>query len=65
MNDSRGTAGGTGGEVVLLNQKRTFPGASTLPGNGDTINSATNDHYVEALALQRRPRCTWTSHVSD
>ena len=51
MNDSRGTAGGAGGEVMLFKQERAFPSASTLPGNGDTVNSAANDHYVEAFTF--------------
>ena len=64
MNDSRRTAGGAGGEVVLLDQERAFPGPRTFPGNGDAVDSATNDHYVEALAFQRRPGCAWRNHVS-
>jgi hypothetical protein len=65
VDNSGGAAGGAGSEIVLLNQKRAFPGASALSGNGDAINSTTNDDYVEALTFQRWPGCSWRNHVSD
>ena len=55
MNDARGTTRGAGGEVVGFEDQNALPGAGALASDRDSINAATDDRYVEVLAVQTWP----------
>ena len=57
VNDAGRAAGGSGGEVVLFEQKDASAAARTLPRDGDSVDSASNDYDLVAF-LERR---TWRS----
>ena len=52
VNDTGGTAGYAGREIVLLHQQRPLPGASTFPGDSDPIDAAADHHDMKALRFQ-------------
>jgi hypothetical protein len=53
VNDARGAAGYSGGEVILFDQQGVFACASALPRHSDAIDAPTNHHHLKVLALQR------------
>src|SRR5579872_6800684 len=54
MDDAGGTAGGSRGKVRLLEQQHAASSERTLPGDGYTIDAATNDDCLKMFAGQRR-----------
>jgi hypothetical protein len=56
MNDASCTTGGSGGEVALLDDERGATRTSALPRNRHPIDPSADDNYIEAPAIQRRPR---------
>jgi hypothetical protein len=52
MDDAGGAAGNSRSEIVLFDEQGAFSGAGTLPGYGNAIDPAPNDHHVEMLAIQ-------------
>jgi hypothetical protein len=53
MNEASGTAGGTGGKVMLLQQQRGSAGAGALARDRNPIDAAADNGNVEALSVQR------------
>jgi hypothetical protein len=53
VNDSRGAAGDSRSEIVLLDQQRFLTCAGTLARDGNAVDAAPDDHNVEALRFQR------------
>src|SRR5215510_7773791 len=47
MNDSRGTAGGSGREVILLQNQGPYATSGAFTGNRDPGDAAANYHYVK------------------
>src|SRR5437660_10658620 len=62
MNNSGGPAGSAGAEVMLLQQQRATPAASTLARNGNPIDAAADDHHLKTLAVERWPRFAGEVH---
>ena len=56
VDDARGTAGHSRGEIILLDQERVFAGTCALPRHGYAIDAPADDHHLEALVVQR---CSW------
>ena len=54
VNDARGTAGHSGGKIILLNQQRVLASASALPRHGYAINAPAYHHHLEVLVVQWR-----------
>src|SRR5215467_4123008 len=52
MDDPGGTAGGAGGEIILLNQQRALAPLGTLTRNGDTVDAAADHQNVKALVAR-------------
>ena len=70
MNNAGTAAGGTGGEVVALDQKHGFAGLRTLPCERNTIDSAADDDDLDALRQWIAPgktphRGDWMRGESD
>src|SRR5690242_17130069 len=63
VNDARGTAGGTGCEVVLFDQKRPSSGSSAFPRDGNAVDPAANDDYLEAFIVEWPPDWKGVVHV--
>ncbi len=61
VDDAGGAAGGAGGEVMLLHQQGAPPGASALPGDGNTVDPAANHDDLESFTFERAP--DWGSVV--
>src|SRR5262249_48465850 len=49
VNDSRGAAGGSGREVVLLKDQRAYAAPGAFACDCDTRDTTANYHYVEFL----------------
>jgi hypothetical protein len=58
VNDSRGSAGSSGREVVLLQNQSANTAPGTLTGNGHTVNAAANYYDVEFLVEEFVPLLT-------
>jgi hypothetical protein len=54
VDDARGPAGYSGGEIVLLDKKRAFSAASALSRDGHTVDAASDHHHLKVLAFQPR-----------
>lgn len=63
VNNTCGTAGSTGREIVLLQQERASSCSNTLAGDGDTIDAPADYHHFEMLVCQRRPTRRSCTHV--
>ncbi len=57
VDDAGGTAGGTGSEVVLLEQENATACAGTLPRDRNSIDSAADHNNFETVG-QRWTRCS-------
>jgi len=56
MDHASGAAGNSGAEVVLLEDQSALAGAGTLARDGDSVDSAADDHHVKMLGFQRGSR---------
>src|SRR5258708_3804604 len=54
VNDARGAAGSSRGEVVLLYQKHAPAPLGTLPSNGHAVDAAADYQDVKTLLTQRK-----------
>lgn len=64
MDDASGAAGGSGGEVALLDDENALASARALVADHGPVDSSANHDYVEALVMERRPFRSVPCHVS-
>ena len=55
VNDARRTAGGAGGEVMLLDQKGPPSAARAFPCDGNPVDAAADDDHLKSFAGQGSP----------
>ena len=52
MDDASRPAGSPGSKVILLQEQCAFPGMGEFASDGDAVDAATDDDYVESSALK-------------
>jgi len=56
VDDARGTAGYSGGEIILFHQKRVLSGASALARYRHAVNAPADYHHLKVLVFQGSSR---------